>query len=386
MLALWMRLDFAQRPQQAAEPETGLPGDSLARPHRPVGEATSSRVAGAMAGTTMASMPAVGHDRAPHAAVPASASAAQPVRLKPGEVDICGVGIRQGEALEIPDAPPALRASMPQLAIAPLDVVSAGLPALWQLLGRTMRASPDLRQQAAALAMDLPAEGKPYERGSSDLSRQLRDLALRTNDPLILQWSVQRCVLDRNPSCLHASARQWVRAEPDNLSAWLALLAEEPSAQAEALHGMALARFSDLRDSQLAWRIEAAIPEVTPAYLRMTALMQSLVLGIVPQANSAVLSKLCDPSVLGDANRRQQCDAIAHVLIEHGHDGQSYMQGITLANHLAWPASYRASLAERVGATRMQGAVVDTFDLAQPYSCASIAAMRRRIKAEAGQR
>jgi len=332
-----------------------------------------------MAGATTASMPAVGHDRALHAAVPASASAAQPVRLKPGEVEICGVGIRQGEALEIPDAPPALRASMPQLAIAPLGVVSAGLPALWQLLGRTMRASPDVRQQAAALAMDLPAAGE-VERGSSDPSGPLRDLALRTNDPLILQWSIERCALNLNPSCQHVSARQWVRAEPGNLFAWLALLAEEPEARAEALHGMALARYSDMREDQLAWSIEAAIPEDTPAYLRMTALMRAMGRSGASLASSMALAKLCDESGLGDANRRQQCDAIAHVLVEGGRDGVSLVYGVLLADRLGWPEPYRESLADKGRSIRMAGGVPEALDPGQPYSCASIAAVRNRLK------
>jgi hypothetical protein len=382
-LALWMGLDFAQRPME----EAGLTPDAadvgrrlLARARAPASTSVEAR-----APEIAASMPKVGHGPAAQAVAPPSTASAPPARLRPGEVDICGLGIRQGEALEIPAAPAELRASMPPLAIAPDAVVTAGLPELWRLLGRTLRASPDVHHQAAALAMDLPAAGEVVGAGSSDMSGPLRDLALRTNDPMILQWSFERCSFRRDPSCVHVSARQWVRAEPGNLASWLALLVEEPSAHAEAAHGMALARFSDLRQGQLASLLEIAIPEDTPPYLRMTALMQALGRGSSLLANSAALMKLCDPSSLGDSNRRQQCDAIAHVLVENGRDRLSFMQGAVLADRLGWPDSRRASLTEKSQSVRMQGGALERVEPAQPYSCASIAAMRQMLQRDVGE-
>jgi hypothetical protein len=148
-----------------------------------------------------------------------------------------------------------------------------------------------------------------------------------------LQWSVQRCVLDRNPSCPTIGPPVGA-SRADNLSA--GAVAQSPSAQAEALHGMALARFSDLRQPA-GWRIEtrsgshARLPARPPGRRWSWGSCAG---------NSAVLSAV-RPFGPG---RRQPAPAVrchCSCADRAWHDGQSYIKGSRSPTTLPGPRRIR---------------------------------------------
>lgn len=375
-LAVWMVLD-SRSPHAASPREPGrsvMNHPALQESEAKAPIAPAAAVSGAKGQAVLA---VAAGSTAQSAASMAPGSPRKPL-VKPGEVDICGIGIRSGEALAVPDAAPDASASLPQLTIAPQRLVETGLPELWRRLGEAMRNSLDPRQQAAALIMNLPADGKYFH--AAVVGEQLRQLALRSKDPLILQWAFSRCRANEGANCPHALARQWVRTEPGNLMSWLALLADEPAAQAEALHGMALARFVDIRAGQLQYQVDTAIPDDMPPYLRMSAVIQAVGVDAALLANLSALSRLCGASATADANRYQQCDAIAHVMVDHGRDLLTLAFGRRLAERLGWPADRLRQLNDEVASLSGLAAAKPGIDLAQPYSCESIASLRQWVK------
>ena len=301
---------------------------------------------------------------------------------RPGEFDICGVGRLPGDVEALAPMVPGSEGAAPVTHAPPRAVVEDGLDALWEALRLQLRSAGPREQAIAWLMQGGSGSGVPGPAAEHWIvERHLAATALDTTDPVVIQWALRSCRRAGNVACWGVSARHWVHAEPGNVVAWAWLAQDEPGSLAEAIHGMTLAQYSDLRTDVIAPRIEAALPPGTSPHLRMSVLMRAQqVEAEMPYAEFKALFAHCHPEVKADANRRQQCDAIARVMTGHGRDLLSMMLGRRMAERAGWPAPRLAQLNDDIRSLQMLASAESSFNPAQPYSCASVDSTQRWLR------
>ena len=282
-------------------------------------------------------------------------------------LDLCGIGWRRvaDRVAADPTDPASLHADLPA------DWATQALTTAWPSLLQALAASPDVRQQAAAVLLDPAAD-------RADTPRRLASLARVSGDPAVLQWAVQACsAAGVQPSCPGLSARHWTRAEPGNLAAWLQLSAQEPLARDEALHGMAQAHQLDLGWLRLAAVVDSAVPADWPAALRVDLAVMLMGLDLARGhglGHWSVLTKACDTTAVQNANRRQTCEAIATTLVCQDNHLLAFKLGLGMGRRLGWPAQ-RLQADDQLQAL-MQAHPQQLAAVQQPYSCAAVARSR----------
>lgn len=291
--------------------------------------------------------------------------------LRPGEFDVCGRGILQGQPVE-PTA-----AGRPSEYVPPKELEDR-----WQ-------------QEVEALLPQLAASGRPgIEAAVALMQRRTADLvrvALRDRDARSVQWAMQACQAGSSPpsepACQMLPPRLWTEVEPDNGAAWLQLMSAEPAAQADALYGLTRARRFDERVGALTAVVDAAAPSNLPPHLRMALQAQafSTELGMTPAFKP--LFQLCPANVALDANRREQCQAVAELLSTQSGTVLSRSLGLSLVERTgAWPTERIAERRRQLGQAKARMAERLDQALKQPLlSCAHLEVMGRYVSDVARQ-
>ncbi len=352
-------------------------------PPREAGVVVASVADGASAAVVAAALPR------PAAVVPAAASSAgrpamqaatgssakalpQPVApaasraLRPGEFEVCGHGIVQGQ---------------------PAEPAAAGRPSEY-LPPKELEAR--LQQEVDALLPRLATSGVPGAAAAVALMQgrtaDLVRLALRDRDARSVQWAVLACqasgAASPDPACLMLPPRLWTEVEPDNGMAWLQLMSAEPAAQADALYGLTRARRFDERLGALAAVIMSAAPRELPEHLRLQLQIQAFnaELGKATPMYKP-LFQLCPANVAADANWREQCRAVAELLAGQSGTVLSRSLGLSLAERSgAWPAERSAELRRQLGQAKARLAERLDQSLKQPLlSCGQLEVMGRYV-------
>ena len=214
------------------------------------------------------------------------------------------------------------------------------LAAAWERSARQLQGSPEARQRAAGLLMGrLPSHLPGAVPAPPADVTSLVSLALASSDPTALLWAVNACAAQASQAaCQGLSPRIWVAAEPDNLLAWLPLLAREPQAREEALQGMAQARRADGGWMRWAAVVNAARPADLSAELRLAfgSRLLSRAAALPIPAWQGLLAA-CKDDALADARRRGQCDQIARLMVDQGRELVTVYLGYAIGKGLGWP-------------------------------------------------
>ncbi|HEY2633233.1 MAG TPA: hypothetical protein VGI51_00860 [Steroidobacteraceae bacterium] len=207
--------------------------------------------------------------------------------------------------------------------------------------------SDDYHARAAGLFL----EGKITDGFAvKPIAEQTRDalvqLAVGTHDPGVYAIAVRACNAYLDPAkgaCEQISLREWARIDADNAVPWLLLAGaarakNNPAAEAGAFNQAAKARRIDsYYDSLLAFTEADLSKDATPVdrwYLAVA------VMGI--EASTAlpeygVTSKHCSTGAMQDDNVRQQCGALAELLVSRGMTLLDLSIGAGLGARVGWP-------------------------------------------------
>lgn len=185
---------------------------------------------------------------------------------------------------------------------------------------------------------------------------EIAKLAVGSSDPDVYALAFMGCHSEgftKNGYCSQISAAQWVHRDPDNGTALLYLIGEigkMPKSTPKAVLDDALYRFSqakkmDTRLSTLASfqrRELAKLDDMMQQFEFVQAGQSAYAYATLP--NYQTLLGSCRPVDLGDPNRRQVCDAMAHRLLND--DGMLISNGIgrALARKLDWPEQQLISI------------------------------------------
>ncbi|MEK8032557.1 hypothetical protein AACH06_17180 [Ideonella sp. DXS29W] len=305
-------------------------------------------------------------------------------------------------------------ASMPSSAASRAAVPDPSCPAPWRALAGQPADAIDKvfrRLRPAALAHAgqlLSTSSEAFERiaGRLLLARS-RDVdsppdaetylalvseALSSNDPRLAALATQLC--DTAPpehaaACSSMSASRWAAVDPDNVQAWLAVAAEALERTDPRTAREALARAAQARTSRLIWSDlmplsnSPALQALSPVDRQVLAADLVGVGSMLGNNGLLAISRLCSVDALHAAQRRQECSAIAGLMIDHGDTLIEHGIGIGLARRAGWPSEQIDPLAEEQRALSEALGEETNFALEQagPMTEAQACETYRRVEA-----
>ena len=314
-------------------------------------------------GSTPAQRPPLG--TTPPLKPPSRAAGASPDNVR--NVDICGFG-------KVP-----LNASDSMAAFKYIGAQSKKTAAKWLA---TLLDGDDYRARAAGLFL----EGKLNADASTQpMAEQTRDalvqLAAGAGDPAVYAMALYACDGSFGDApegtCRRISANGWARLDPDNATPWLMLAGiaratHDAAAESDAFQHAAKAHSTDSYTFSMYGFAEAALPaDVSPVERSYFA---TEVIGIeaaqrLVQYTAAL--QHCSKDAVQDANVRQQCNAVAELLIK----GPTLLDsaiGASIGARAGWPVQRVNRLKmerEALMEITMRTALIDKD---APWSCGAV--------------
>lgn len=233
----------------------------------------------------------------------------------------------------------------------------------------------EARQQAAAAAAADAVGAAPI--------RRLSRMAMTTADPFVYAAALQACTQgnpgDTADHCSMLNLYRWVQLDNGNAAPWMALGSAaqangDTGALNDAMYHVATSKRVDSYWGTLPHVLMQALPpgesDLARTLLTVDAWNAQNVLALPVYK---VVAQHCDEDRLHDANRRQVCDGMAHVLTERGRSTVDLDMGVALARKVGWPAVRTDALqAEREALASMAPQLAD----AGGVSCASVQRFR----------
>jgi len=213
--------------------------------------------------------------------------------------------------------------------------------------------------------------------------RRLSRMAMSTADPFVYAAALQACSQgnpgDTADHCGMLNLYRWIQLDSGNAAPWMALGSAaqangDTAALNDAMYHVATSRRVDSYWGTLPHVLMQALPsgesDLARTLLTVDAWNAQNVLALPVYK---VVAQHCDADQLHDANRRQVCDGIAHVLTERGRSIVDLDMGVALARKVGWPAARTEALqAERDALASMAPQLAD----AGGVSCASVQRFR----------
>ena len=286
---------------------------------------------------------------APTPVAPARAASAA---LGPDEVDVCGKGIVKV-----------------QRGVSDLDLNETPWRSRWLA---AMRASADVRTRAAGLVLSAsPTDDEP-------VVEPLVRLAQASRDPLVYGWALYLCHPrnDRRPTnaCLMLSHDEWASLAPDQAAPWLSLAGDEARPRrvdpAEAMYRASRATSIGTSAGALPALVLAAQPPGAGPLDRYAMLQGAIAVADAIAARTPYPTRHCGAALLADANRRQQCEALAQLFAQKAETTMDLVVAKSLGERLAWPAERVKAIGEEASALQWLANHRGVGD--QPASCAGI--------------
>ncbi len=186
---------------------------------------------------------------------------------------------------------------------------------------------------------------------------RLARMAADSNDPVVYALAMNACEARQwnapPGACQLLSVEQWARLDPGNAAVWLAVAAQAGSgtpAQAEALRRAGRADEIKLRFLALLPLLQRAEPAGTAELARSMMVSEVVDLLTASPLYAVDVGNVCTRPQLNDANRREDCAALANTLAQRGELVIHRMAGRTLGERLGWPADTLAAMRREVEA------------------------------------
>lgn len=307
---------------------------------------------------------------------------------KPGEIEICGLGIFneadiQDQGLDkayeaqIRQAFEAIRKRLRASAVEQDRVAGLLLEVAQTRIDETVSAyeageehcednsgqNKPVRSQAcsAAKAAFEDSERRRDQRAAS-LVKEIAETAFRLQDPAIYAPALDVCgslrAAERPASCAKLSAAGWARLQPENTTPWLHVLEEaqgrkDANGVADALHHLSLAKQSKAQPVWLIGKLFDAADPDSDIEVTATIVSSVTVLALHGFPPYQTLSKHCAVTALTDANRWQVCDAIAHTLVSQSDTAIGTLIGIGVGKRLGWDVENTTAMTNETRALSM---------------------------------
>ena len=267
-----------------------------------------------------------------------------------------------------------------------VDRVTGPAQGRWQ---RNLVNSDDYRERAAGLRLlsegwDYDSiTGMPAPTRDAVLARdELVQLATGLDDPSIYAMAVRACNQRYDPApqdtaCDRISPTRWAAMDPDNAAPWLEIAASaharsDQAALFEAVSHAALAHSIDFgNDALLAYASIGMPPETTR--LERAAFFDRLIgqKGGEGPVRALSIEPYCTEKAEQQTSVRQQCEALAELMADHGRNTTDLSTAATMGARLGWAA-------ERIARMRQETLAVfrvESHSQKDPWSCDDVRAV-----------
>jgi hypothetical protein len=283
-------------------------------------------------------------------------------------LDICGLG-------KVP-----LDTSDPSAADRYIDGLTAKARSRWLA---TLLDSDDIRARAAGLLLQrwLTASG-PVQPIAEQTRDALVQLAVGAGDPAVYAMAVYACdtysELSPSGSCQQITLQHWSAIDADNAVPWLLLAgkahtANDVATEAAAFGHAAGAHRADAYNFSLYSVTESALPgDVTPLERWILGIALIGIESATGSLQYGIASRHCSTAAMQDPELRQQCDALAGLLVSKGTTLLDQSVGTIIGTRAGWPQRRTASLVEEHDALMqvvLQTAPGDSDDM---WSCEAV--------------
>jgi hypothetical protein len=221
-----------------------------------------------------------------------------------------------------------------------------------------LRNSDDYRARATGLYLQNIYDGGAPE--YSEARNELVQLAVGTQDPAVYALAYSKCSKQSDDTppgpCQQLSPEEWTRRDPDNALPWLLIAAKarqenDRAAEQAAFAQVAKARGYDSYGFSLMKFAESEAPsDATPLERWSFAVELGGVEAAMPMPIGPYF-KYCSAEGVSDPTVRQQCAALAELLVAKGTTLIDLSFAATLGARLGWPADRVSGLRQRSDAT-----------------------------------
>jgi hypothetical protein len=256
-----------------------------------------------------------------------------------GQIQVCGIG-----AVRIGLDADALNAYASELI--------EGADARWRA---SLLSSDDYRARAVGLYLQgLRYSADNAAAFSDGARRDLVNLAVATHDPAVYAIALHTCrkFPDAAPSgsCQQISAHEWSRIEPLNAVPWLLQAAEargrgDAAGEATAFEHAAAASASVSYGNSLYSFARASLPDdLTPLQGLLLAERMKGYEAALAEPQDLYLTQYCSSEAVQDQTVRNECGAIAELLVRTGTTLLDLGVGRAIGSRVGWSSSRLAAL------------------------------------------
>jgi len=214
--------------------------------------------------------------------------------------------------------------------------------------------SGDLRARVAGLSLEGKITGgDPIIPAAEQTRDAVVQLAVGAEDPAVYAMAVSMCGIDRgtpaDTACQQISLQRWAQIDADNAVPWLLLAGKaqeghDSTAAADAFKQATKAHKYDAYNDSLYSFAESEMPQdVTPLERSYLAIE---VIGIQSALRLPyrVATKHCTVDTVQDPDIRQQCNALAELLVDHGTSLLGLSVSRNIGARVGWPTARVNSL------------------------------------------
>jgi hypothetical protein len=256
----------------------------------------------------------------------------QPIAEDSGKVEICGHG-----KVSIDDS-----SAIAQY----VGALTKGAGARWL---SALQDSGDLRARVAGLLLEGKITGgDPIVPAAEQTRDAVVQLAAGVEDPAVYAMVVSMCGIDRgtpaDTACQQISLRRWAQIDADNAMPWLLLAGKaqaghDSAAAADAFRQAAKAHKYDAYNDSLYSFAEPEMPQDATPLERSYLATEVIGIESTLRPPYQVATKHCSADAVRAPDIRQQCNALAELLVNGGTTLLDLGVGKNIGARVGWPTA-----------------------------------------------
>ena len=247
----------------------------------------------------------------------------------------------------------------------------------------TLRNSDDYRARAAGLYLEGIFDRDSPQKDPEAARDELVQLAVGTRDPAAFALAYTKCIKGEEDfasqgACPQLSIDDWARADADNAVPWLQLAAKarrqnDAAAEAAAFAQAAQAHQYESYNWSLFSFAKAEMPDDVTAADRWFLTAEVIGVEAAMPMPYLPLFQYCSREALSDARVRQQCNALAELMVNKAMTLSEFSMGKALGARVGWPTDRVDKLTQEFKASMQALNQMAPSDPEQQWSCNSVA-------------
>jgi hypothetical protein len=247
----------------------------------------------------------------------------------------------------------------------------------------TLRNSDDYRARATGLYLEGIFDRDSPQKDPEAARDELVQLAVGTRDPAAFALAYTKCIKGEEDfasqgACPQLSIDDWARADADNAVPWLQLAAQARRQNDTAAEAAAFARAAQAHQYEsYNWSLfsfaKAEMPDDVTAADRWFLTAEVIGVEAAMPMPYLPLFQYCSREALSDARVRQQCNALAELMVNKAMTLSEFSMGKALGARVGWPKDRVDKLTQEFKASMQALNQMAPSDPEQQWSCNSVA-------------